>query len=106
MTATAFSDLASQIEITADSTISRTLYQDDHVKVILFGFAAGQELSEHTASMAAILQFIDGEARVTLGDESMDASPNTWIHMPARLPHSIRAKTPVVMLLTLLKVAK
>jgi len=48
-------DLASQ-EIPADGILSRTVYQDDHVKAVVFAFAAGQELSEHTASMPAILQ--------------------------------------------------
>ncbi|MBN1220622.1 MAG: hypothetical protein JXM69_17005 [Anaerolineae bacterium] len=44
-------DLRQQIpDIPADSIISRTLYNTDEVKVILFAFAAGQELSEHTAA--------------------------------------------------------
>ena len=106
MQATTFNDLAAQIEVADDSTISRTLHQDDHVKVILFGFAAGQELSEHTASMAAILQIIQGQARITLGEEVIDAGPNAWVHMPPGLPHSIVAKTRLVMLLTMLKSAK
>ena len=47
--------LAQLSEIAPDSIISRTFYADEHVKVILFGFAAGQELSEHTASKPAML---------------------------------------------------
>ncbi len=86
----------------ADSIISHTLFSDESVKVILFGFAPGQELSEHTASHPAILHFLQGEARLTLGDDEMDAVPGTWTHMPAHLPHSILAKTEVVMLLLLL----
>jgi quercetin dioxygenase-like cupin family protein len=105
MDATTFDNLAAQVEIPADSTISTTIYQDDHLKAVLFGFAAGQELSEHTASMAAVLHFVQGEAHVTLGAQEMDVQANTWIHMPPRLPHSITAKTPVVMLLLLLKSA-
>jgi quercetin dioxygenase-like cupin family protein len=105
MDTTTFDNLAAQVEIPADSTISTTIYQDDHLKVVLFGFAAGQELSEHTASMAAVLHFVQGEAHVTLGEQAMEAQANTWIHMPPRLPHSITAKTPVVMLLLLLKSA-
>ncbi len=105
MNATTFGDLAAQVEIPADGTISRTIYQDDHVKAVLFGFAAGQELSEHTAAMTAILHFVQGEARVTLGTEERKAQANTWIHMPPHLPHSITATTPVVMLLLLLKSA-
>lgn len=105
MDATTFDNLAARVEIPADGTISTTIYQDDHLKVVLFGFAAGQELSEHTASMAAVLHFVQGEAHVTLGEHAMEAQANTWIHMPPRLPHSITAKTPVVMLLLLLKSA-
>lgn len=105
MNATTFSDLAAQVEISANSTISTTLYQDDHLKVVLFGFAAGQELSEHTAAMAAMLHFVQGEAQVRLGSQTMDAQANTWIHIPPHLPHSITAQTPVVMLLLLLKTA-
>lgn len=103
MNATTFVDLAAQVDIPEDGTISRTLYQDDQVKVVLFGFAAGQELSEHTAATAAIIHVVRGEARVTLGAETLEAQANTWIHMPPRLPHSILARTPTVLLLLLLK---
>ena len=88
-------------EVPDDSIVSRTFYSDDRVKVILFGFAAGQELSEHTASQPAILHFLDGEAHLVLGDDAMEAQAGTWVHMPAQLPHSIVAKTPVTLLLLL-----
>ncbi|RMG52215.1 MAG: cupin domain-containing protein [Chloroflexi bacterium] len=92
-----------QISIPDDSTISRTIYQDDQIKAVLFGFAAGQELSEHAAATPAIMHFVQGEARVTLGQEVVEAKPGTWVHMPAHLPHSIQAHTPVIMLLLLLR---
>jgi quercetin dioxygenase-like cupin family protein len=96
-------DLATLLpEITADSIVSRTFYSEKTLKAILFGFAAGQELSEHTSARPAILHFISGEATLTLGEEIMTAGPNTWAHMPAHLPHSVVAHTPVVMLLLLL----
>ena len=99
----AFADLAGEIVPPADGTLSRTIHQDDHLKAILFGFAAGQELSEHTAATPAILHFLSGEADVTLGADTMAAAAESWMYMPPHLPHSIRAKTPVVMLLLLLK---
>lgn len=73
------------------------------MKAVIFGFGQGEELSEHTASMPAILHFIQGEATLTLGDESVEAQPGTWIHMQANLKHSVKTKTPVVMLLLLVK---
>lgn len=96
-------DLAATVpEIPADSIISRTLHEDERLKVIVFGFAPGQMLSEHTASMPAILHFVQGEARLTLGGVEQVAQPGTWVHMPAHLPHSITAQTPVIMLLLML----
>jgi quercetin dioxygenase-like cupin family protein len=97
--------LAESIETPADGTLSRTLYQDERVKVVLFSFSAGQELSEHTASTPAIMHFLSGESEVTLGPDRVTAAAGTWIHMTAQLPHSIRTQTPVTMLLTLLKSA-
>jgi quercetin dioxygenase-like cupin family protein len=96
-------DLAHQIEPPADGTLSRTIHQDDRLKAVLFGFSAGQELSEHTSSTPAIMHFLSGEAKVGLGEDTVTAVGGTWIHMPAMLPHSIRAKTPVTMLLLLLR---
>jgi quercetin dioxygenase-like cupin family protein len=96
-------DVAREVEPPADGTLSRTLYQDARLKAVLFGFAAGQELSEHTAAVPAIIHFLKGEATVTLGDDTKDVGPGAWVHMPAGLRHSIRAHSPVVMVLLLLK---
>jgi quercetin dioxygenase-like cupin family protein len=102
-TYTHIDDLAKEAHPPANGILSRTLYKDERIKAEIFGFAPGEELSEHTASMPAILQFLQGEARITLGDDAFDARPGTWVHMPVGLRHSIQTKTPVVMLLLLLK---
>lgn len=100
---TDFSDLAKEISPPDKGILSRTVFNDDRLKGVLFGFAQGEELSEHTASMPAILHFLHGEASVGLGEDRQQAQPGTWVHMPAGLKHSIQARTPVVMLLMLLK---
>jgi len=95
-------DLAEQ-EIPDDGILSRTIHEDDNCKAVLFAFSAGQELSEHTASKPAVLHFLKGEARLGLGGDVEQARAGTWVHMPAQLKHSIVAKTPMLMLLLLLK---
>jgi quercetin dioxygenase-like cupin family protein len=102
-TYTHISDLAKETQPPDKGILSRTFYNDDRLKVVLFGFALSEELSEHTASMPAILHFLQGEAKLTLGDETLEAKPGTWVHMPSGLKHSIKASTPVVMLLLLMK---
>lgn len=94
--------LAQMPEIPPDSILSRTFYQDDRAKFILFGFAAGQELSEHTAAVPAVLHFLKGEAHIKLGADEMEASPGAWVHMPPQMPHSVFARTDVTMLLIML----
>ena len=90
---TFLADLAAEVDVPADGILSRTIHQDDRIKVVLFAFAAGQELSEHTASMPAILHVLSGQVRLTLGDQTHEAGPGTWVHMPANLQHSLLAQT-------------
>jgi len=68
---TYLANLAKEVEIPKDGIISRTLYSDDRIKTVLFGFSAGQELSEHTAAHPTILYFVRGEADLTLGEEAL-----------------------------------
>lgn len=105
MTATPFHvepDVRDFVEVPTTGTLSRTLYQDDAIKVVVFGFAEGEELSEHTASRPAIVQVLRGELELTLGGESVTAREGAWIHMRAGLRHAVRAHTSSVMVLTLL----
>jgi quercetin dioxygenase-like cupin family protein len=96
-------DLRTEIEIPRDGILSRTVFSGDGLKAVLFGFDAGQELSEHAAAMPAVIHVLEGEADVVLGGERRVAGPGTWIHMPAGLRHALVARTPVVMLLLLLR---
>lgn len=86
-------------EIPSDSIVSRTFHREDHAKGIVFGFAAGQELSEHTSTQTAIIQIVQGEATVTLGDDRYELSAGAWMYLTPELKHSVYAKTPVIMLL-------
>ena len=96
-------DLVSEADIPAEGILTRSLLDNEQVKVILFCFDVGQELSEHTASMPALLHILEGDASLTLGDEAQSAQAGTWLHMTAHLPHSVLANTPLRMLLYLLK---
>lgn len=88
-------------DIPDDTIISRTYHEADKLKAILFGFAPGQELSEHTSARPAVLHFIEGDADLTLGEDHKIAGPGTWVYMEPNLPHSIVAKTKVLMVLLL-----
>ncbi|MGD8758672.1 MAG: cupin domain-containing protein [Anaerolineales bacterium] len=90
-------------ELPEESILSRTVHSDEEVNVTLFGFAAGQELTEHTAAFPALLHFLEGEFTLRLGEDQMQAGLGAWAYMPAHLPHSVRAETAGSLLLVLIK---
>jgi len=96
-------DLIAEIEIPKQGILSRTLYNDDQVKLVLFGFSEGQELSAHTAPMPASIYFLKGEGSLTLRDEQMPVRAGSFAHMTPNLRHAIVAQTPLVMLLAMMK---
>jgi quercetin dioxygenase-like cupin family protein len=102
VSATVIADLAAELEIPADGTLSRVLYRDDRLRVVGFAFSAGQELTEHTSALPVVIQVVRGRLELTLGQDHASATPGCWVHLPARLPHAVRAAVPSIMLLTML----
>ncbi|MHB1674914.1 MAG: cupin domain-containing protein [Acidobacteriaceae bacterium] len=96
-------NLQEEIAFPEKGILSHVLQKDDHVNVTLFGFAAGEELSSHSAPTPAVLYFLEGEANVQLGQETVAARAGSFVYMPPMLPHGILAKSPVRMLLVQMK---
>lgn len=90
-------------DIPSGSIVSRTLYKDNVVNVVLFGFATGEALSEHTAAQPAIIHILSGEGTLTLGGDVKEVQAGAWARMPPNMKHSLLAKTPLKMLLLLLR---
>ncbi len=99
-------DLVAEVSIPDEGIFSRVLQKDQYVNITAFGFAQGQELSTHSAPTPAVLYFVTGEAEVKLGEDTVHATAGSFVYMPPMLPHAISAQTPVLMLLTQVKVAK
>jgi quercetin dioxygenase-like cupin family protein len=96
-------DLRQPVATPADGIVSRTIHVDDDIRVVLFSFAAGQQLSDHTAAVPVTIEVVEGESRIRVGEGMIEGRPGTWLHLPADTPHSVFATTPVTLLLTLLK---
>lgn len=95
-------DVSGMIEVNTDATVSRTVLKAEGVRVVLFAFDAGEELSEHTAAMPVMLGLLDGSITVTAGGETVELRPGGLIHLPTRLPHTVVANEPTRMVLTML----
>ena len=103
--ATVFVDIASEVEIPEEGTLTRVLYRDDQIRVVVFAFDEGQELTDHTAAVPALVQLVSGRIRLDLDGEPVELEPGSWVRMEASLTHAVVALEPSVMLLTLLRSA-
>jgi quercetin dioxygenase-like cupin family protein len=95
-------DLDRLISVVAESTISRTVLRAAGARVVLFGFDAGQELSEHTAAVPILLQVLDGRLRVGAAGEHVELLPGGLVHIDERVPHTVLALEPSRMVLVML----
>jgi quercetin dioxygenase-like cupin family protein len=85
------------------SIVSKVLEKSDSGSVTVFAFTQGQELSEHTAPYTALVQILDGNAEVKIGEKTHVVSAGEVLTMPKNITHALRARTDFKMLLIMVK---
>ena len=95
--------LAKETQFAPNGIVSRTLLRTPTVRVVLFGFAEGQELTEHTSTQQALIEILSGECEFSLSGKPHNLKAGDFLHMPANLPHAVKATKQFSMLLTLFK---
>jgi quercetin dioxygenase-like cupin family protein len=94
--------LAGAAEISAAGIVSRTLVQSPELRVVLFSFDQGQELTAHASKRRALVQVLSGACDFFFNDNWSRLEAGTLLHMPPDHPHAVRAaRGPFTMLLTL-----
>ena len=95
--------LAAETKYAANGIVSRTILRTPNSRVVLFGFAEGQELTEHTSTQHAVIQILSGECELSLAGKPHTVKAGDLIYMPPNLPHAVKATRQFSMLLTLSK---
>ena len=95
--------LPEETQFAPNGIVSRTLLRTANSRVVLFGFAEGQELTEHTSTQHALVQVLSGECDFSLAGEEHKLKAGNLLYMPPNLPHALKATTEFSMLLTLSK---
>lgn len=93
-------DFASQADYQEGQVISRTLSQGPNLSLTLFAFDKDEEISSHASSGDALVQILDGQARITIGDQQFQLKKGEAIVMPANIQHALFAVERFKMLLT------
>jgi quercetin dioxygenase-like cupin family protein len=97
--------LTQETQFAPNGIVSRTLLRTPTARVVLFGFAEGQELTEHTSTQHALVQVLSGECEFSLAGKPHALKAGDFLHMPPNLPHAVKATRQMAMLLTLCKPA-
>jgi quercetin dioxygenase-like cupin family protein len=95
--------LATETQFVPNGIVSRTLLRTANSRVVLFGFAEGQELSEHTSTQHAVIQILSGECEFFLAGKPHVLKAGDFLYMPPNLAHAVKATQQFSMLLTLFK---
>ena len=95
--------LPGETQFAPNGIVSRTLLRTPGARVVLFGFAEGQELTEHTSTQHAVVQVLSGECDFSLNGQSHALKAGDLLYMPPGLPHAVKATRKFSMLLTLSK---
>lgn len=101
MTYTLISAPTSAVAVQPGAIVSKVVYRGDELEATVFGFDAGEQLTEHQAARAAVIQVLSGRLRFIVDGEPLDLTEGSWLHMAPGAPHSLVAIEPTVMLLTL-----
>ena len=97
--------LAQETQFAPNGIVSRTLLRTPTVRVVLFGFSEGQELTEHTSTQHALVEVLSGECEFSLAGKPHNLKAGDFLSMPPNLPHAAKATKQFSMLLTLFKPA-
>ena len=95
--------LDASIDYADQSIVSKPVVKTPGGNISLFAFDEGQELSEHTAPFDAMVQVLDGTARIRINEQVHSLNKGDSIIMPANEPHALIALKKFKMLLTMIK---
>lgn len=84
----------------AQGIVSRAVLTTPALRLTMFHFAAGQELSEHTSKARALIQVLTGTCHFTVGGVMHVLRPGDLMHLPPGAPHAVTAPEAFSMLLT------
>ncbi|HTJ77853.1 MAG TPA: cupin domain-containing protein [Rariglobus sp.] len=94
--------LAEAAQTSAAGIVSRTVLQTPELRIVLFSFAEGQELTSHTSRRRAVVHVLDGVCDFFHSGSWHRLGAGNLLHLPPNHLHAVRAADgPFSMLLTL-----
>lgn len=96
-------DMAALVNYQEGAVVSKTVIAKKTGTVTVFAFDKGQGLSTHSAPFDALVQILDGEAKITIAGKPLKVGEGEMVIMPANKPHALKALKPFKMMLVMVK---
>lgn len=96
-------ELKDLIDYKDGQIISMTLAQIPEANITLFSVDKGEGISTHVTKGDAMVQVLDGEAEIKIGDKTVVVKEGETVIMPSDVPHGLEARDRFKMLLTVIK---
>jgi len=96
--------LATETVYAENGVVSRTLFATPNTRTVLFAFAEGQTLSEHSTPRDVLVQMLSGRCEFSVNGQPHVLVAGDLLHLPPGAAHAVNALEKFSMLLTLSKV--
>ncbi len=96
-------NLKEKISYVENKIVNAPIIKSTCGRILIFAFDENQELREHTAPHDAVVQILEGSARICIEKNPFILKDGDVIILPANIPHAVYANTKMKMLLTMIK---
>jgi quercetin dioxygenase-like cupin family protein len=95
--------LKQSLDVQSGAVVSKTLVNEKSGTITLFAFDQNEGLSEHEAPYDASVYVLEGNLEITISGKPYLLQADDMIIMPANQPHALNAKSPVKLLLVMIR---
>jgi quercetin dioxygenase-like cupin family protein len=97
--------LHADLPVPSEATTSRTVVNNDAVRVVAFAMDLGQELTDHSAPRPVVVQVIEGDLAFTVAGHRHELSAGDVVYLAPSARHSVVALSPCRFVLVMSMVA-
>lgn len=99
------SEVIANLPISAEATTSRVVVDTPAIRVVVFAMDAGQELTDHSAPRAVVVQVLSGLVDFSYGGSRSQLGAGDVVYLAPGERHAVVATAPCHFALTLVDLA-
>ena len=89
-----YTNLLEDLPISKETTSSRVIVNNQILRVVLFAFDTGEQLTEHSTPRAVICQLLSGAIDFTVADTVHHLAPGDLVYLAPGQKHALVANEP------------